>query len=910
MAENSQPRAGGNTTRVGASGIRHSKIRAVRAGRRSARDSRANGRASGSRTAGAAAMRRISLRSIGAHKLRLALTILAVVLGTAFVSGSFVFTASMSRTFDSLVDESLSGIDAVLTPGDKAGPVLPPNTLELLKSTPGVERANISAETAVVIAKGDRKPLETAGAPSQIQPIYLGDASVSNPPTLVDGRAPTGGGEVIINERAAKAHDVKVGDPLLVIDPIRARPVTVSGIYSSGTATGGFIGLGMDPAAYASQYLPGGALNRVFVKASNGTSQQQVLSTLRERFPNAKVRTGQEVSDEVTGQISQALSFINYFLLAFGLVGLLVGTFIIANTFSMIVAQRTREFALLRSLGVSSGQLTGSVVMEALVVGVIGSLLGIAAGVGLVSVIQVILDKVGYGLPNDGVALTGLSVGVPLVLGVVVTVLSAWAPARRAGAVRPVEGMRSGDASSGNSLVKRTVWGLVAIGLGAAIAGVGVAYGDGRTSHRAILVGAGAVAVIVGTFLASPALSLPIVPRLGRVIGAPFGAIGRLAATNSRRNPRRTATTAFALTLGVALVSIVGMLGASMKASISEVVESSISADYVVAGPPNGQFPLPTAAVDELNRVPGVGNIVVIGTGPFTIGGQATAGFGIPLSAYVQGDLSTAFHFEDPKGSLNLTGPGFIADADVARERGWSIGDRVPLSNERLGEFGTAELVGTYAPNPSVGPAVISRESLQPLAALGGSSPATRLAPVLAFVNAQPGASASDVEALGERLKEKMEPLIVPQVMTPVEYGGERTQLVDQLLNTLYALLALAVIIAILGIVNTLALSVVERTQEVGMLRAVGTHRRQVRRLITLEAVQIAVYGALVGVVIGLFLGWAFLRVLETQGIRVIAVPWEQIAAMILGSGVVGVLAAVWPAIKASRTPPLAAIAD
>ncbi|WCZ35978.1 Macrolide export ATP-binding/permease protein MacB [Corynebacterium heidelbergense] len=471
------------------------------------------------------AMRRISLRSIAAHKVRLGLTILAVVLGTAFVAGSFMFTASLSKSFDGIVQDSLSSVDAVITPKDGQGAVLPPGTLEKISSNPAVGKVNVSGETTVVVADENRHALSTGGAPTQVSPYYEPDETVGKPVPIVQGASPKKPDEVVVNDAAAKAHGISAGDKLLIVDPMGKRSVTVSGVYSTNVNGGGYIGIGMMPEAYLKNYAQGGMVSRLYVSAKPGTDQPQLLEALRKDCPEAKVRTGPEVSEELSGKITKALSFINYFLIAFGLVGLLVGTFIIANTFSMIVAQRMREFALLRALGVSRGQLTTSVVFEAIVIGLLGSLLGVLAGVGLVRLIYAGMEAFGAGLPVGGVGITPASIIVPLLLGLLVTVVSAWAPARRAGAVRPVEAMRSGDASSASPLKLRSLMGALAVALGVACALFGV-WLDAKTAPRASLVGVGAVLLILGVFLVSPAISIPVVPTIGRVVGPPSGGWG------------------------------------------------------------------------------------------------------------------------------------------------------------------------------------------------------------------------------------------------------------------------------------------------------------------------------------------------------------------------------------------------
>lgn len=921
-------------------------------------------RTKGARVSGAAAVGRLSLRTIAAHKVRLLLTVLAVVLGTAFIAGSLMFTAGLSRTFDSLVDGEMKNVDAVVSaspsphggtsgggdaqsagsqprnsgatpgaagegqviseepdgtgaPGDRAAaqPQTPSTRriggydLRRIQEMPQVSQVNIADQVQAVAARENGETLNSAPAPTMLQPFYNGEESVKGETRIVDGAAPTDTGDVAINASAAEAHGVKVGDRLKVVTSRAQDEVTVTGIYDSDIEIGGFIGLSVAADTFKEKFLQSGEPRTLYVGAAQGTTAAELVDSLAAEFPYS-VQTGEEVSEELSAEISKALSFVSYFLVAFGLVGLLVGTFIIANTFSMIVAQRMREFALLRALGVSRGQLTASVVLEAVVVGVLGSALGVLAGMGLVKAIYAVLESTGAGLPAGGIVLTPLAVALPMIVGVLVTILSAWAPARSAGATRPVEAMRSGDASSSSSLVGRTIAGGLAFAVGVAIALAG-ALGDGwSTKTRAILVGVAAVLVILGTFLASPAVARRAVPAIGRVVGLPFGTVGALARKNSARNPRRTATTAFALTLGLALVGAVGMLGASMKASVAEVTETAVKADFVATGPSNSGFPVPNGAVGAVQETPGVGTVGVMGSSLVNIEGIG-AFAGQPFANYYGGNPNDGIVVETVEGTTDLAEKGFIADTKTAASHGWKVGESYPAHLGKVSAGKKLPLLGTYEPNQALGPYVLSRagvESVQPSAQ--GQWPGQIMALMVTAVPGEGGGDHSAPGELQEALREATKDYIVVQVLTPAEASGEAAVMVDQMLNILYALLALAIIVAILGIVNTLALNVIERRQEIGMLRAIGTMRGQIRRMITLEAVQIAVYGAIVGVLIGLGLGWAFVTVLAGEGLEELAVPWLQLVLMLLGSALVGVVAAAWPAIKAGRTPPLEAIAD
>lgn len=861
------------------------------------------------------AMTRVSMRNLRSHKLRFFLTILSVVLGTAFIAGSFMFTNSLSSAFDSIVNSSYQNVDGVASTKKDSEQKLDQSMRDRLGQDPAVGKLNISSSVQVVVGDPQNKPVNTGGAPSMVTPYYPEDQRVGGDTSIVEGNAPHGFGEVIINQTAAVKNGIKVGDRLTLIDPSASHPVTVSGIYHVDMEVGGYFGALMEESAFLPMFQPEGTVDELLLQSAGEESQQAFVDELSAKYPGVEFSTGAQKVKEQTKEIDSALSFVNYFLLAFGLIALLVGTFIIANTFSMIVAQRMREFALLRALGTSQRQLTASVVLEAAVIGLIGSLLGVAVGFGLVKLIYLALNSFGMGLPSAGLTLTPQSVAVPLILGVLVTALSAWAPARRAGQVRPVEAMRMGDISSSSSLKLRTILGAVVllVGMGAAVLG-GWILTDANTGPRAGIIGVGAVMIILGTFMVSPALAIPVVPVLGRAIGFPFGAVGKLARTNSKRNPRRTATTAFALTLGVALVAAIGMFGATMKNSVTELTNSSIDAEFIVAGPSGagpGQFPVPKDAAKKIRELDSVQDAATFGVTGVTVDGVSAAPGG-QMSFVMDGDPTKVTDIAKVDGDVTLSEPGFLASKSLAEEKGWRVGQEVPAGIGPISGGDQAKVIlrGIFEDNQVLGSVILSDSALKQLKDTVPQFASNRAASTmvqLVAVNGKPGV---DEAQLRSDLEGAVKDYIVLLVQTKTEYAGSQAVMVDQMLNILYGLLALAVIVAVLGIINTLALNVVERRKEVGMLRAVGTKRMQIRTMITLEAVQISVYGALVGIVIGVFLGWAFIQAMQDQGLTGTVVPWSQLIFMVLGSGVVGIIAALWPAHKAAKTPPLEAISD
>ncbi|ERS59600.1 hypothetical protein HMPREF1261_01200 [Corynebacterium sp. KPL1818] len=841
-------------------------------------------------------MRRVSVRNILAHKLRLGLTILAVVLGTAFIAGSFMFTNSLKATFDSAVDNQFRGVDAVVSENDDSDQKLDEGLRKQLLDDDDVKNINVADSQTVVVADENSEAFQTQSGTASLVPYYSADKTVGGASELTEGDEPKAKDEVTINSSAAEKYDISVGQKLLVVHPDSQDEVKVTGIVEPPVEQGDSIELRMDESDYLERF---GDPSQLKVSAADGVDANALVDDLNDKF-DIKAESGERLAEQTSEAMTEALKFVNYFLVAFGLIALLVGTFIIANTFSMIVAQRIKEFALLRALGASRRQITNSVVVESVIVGVLGSIVGVVAGVGLVAVIKAVMGANGMDI-GGGLGLSVSAVVVPIILGTIVTVVSAWAPARRAGAVEPVEAMRTTESASGSSLKVRTIFGAILMigGIIAAFAGV---LSDAETNVRAILIGLGAVGVIIGFFLAGPALSLPLVPTLGKAIGAPFGSIGKLAATNSRRNPRRTAATAFALTLGVALVTSIGMLGQTMKASISDTVDQTITSDYILSGPSSGSFPTPKETGERAAEADGVDKVITVGSAPVAVDGQASLDFGTGglFTVTVDADPTSMLAMNMVEGDANIEG-GFAATEDFAKENGWKVGETYEVTGSKPGKTAEAKLVGTFEPIETIQNMVVSQDVAEEVAADGEFS--VQMVGVL-------GKEGYDKEELRQNLEDAVKDLVVVQVNTGKEYAGQAAGFIDQMLAILYGLLALAVVIAVLGIVNTLTLGVIERRQEIGMLRAVGTQRRQIRRMITLESVQISLFGAIMGILIGLGLGWSFIEILNDQGLGDAEVPWGMLVIMLLGSAVVGVIAAVWPSQRAAKTPPLEAIAD
>lgn len=845
-------------------------------------------------------MRKLSLRNLAAHRVRLALTVLSVVLGTAFVTGSFVFTDTLQKTFDELFTGGSQGVDVRVSaataevgngPPQRSAEV-PLTLLDELRALPDVAKAAPGVEGVAVLLDKDGAAVQTGGAPTEAQIYFPPDQSIGDPLDIVAGAGPAKVGEVAINESGAERAGLGVGDTakVLVTQTGEQLEVTVSAIYRLPTDVGGYIGLRFTQEQAVAAFTDGQHVAYIDLAATPGVAQEQLRDEVAALVPDLQVQTGAQVQEETRTALADALSFFNYFLLAFGAIALVVGTFIIYNTFAMIVAQRLRELALLRAVGASRGQVSRSVLLEALLVGLIGSVIGLGAGVAVAYGLRELLDAFDVGLPSGPLSLKSRTVVAAFAVGVVITLVSAYAPARRASKVPPVAAMREEFASLGESLQRRTAVGAV-IGAGgfAAVVWGGLHVGK----NASIAVGVGAGVLVLAVLLVSPALSQPFVSALGRVVQRVFGPIGRLARTNAVRNPRRTAATAFALTLGLLLVTMIGVLGSSAKASVDALIDKGVGADFVLTGPQ--QVGVPGGVDRAASTVAGVQRAAALHIGIATIDGDST--FGSSLS----GPLDGLVNLTMVEGSSDMDGKVLLASKGTAADRGWAVGQQVELGRPTGGGVVTVTVGGVFEDNQLVGPWMLSGEAYDALI------PELVQRTAVVLIETAPGADAAQVRA---GLEEATKRFVIVQVQDLQQYKETQSAQINLLLALLYALLALAVIIAILGIVNTLALSVVERRREIGMLRAVGMLRGQVRRTIYLESALIAVFGAVVGVALGLAFGVAFVRTLADEGLGVIAVPWGQVALMLVSSGVVGVVAALWPAVRAARTRPLEAIVD
>ena len=835
-----------------------------------------------------------------AHKLRLALSAVAVVLGVAFVAGSYIFTDTLNRSFTQLFEQTSadvvvlpqSDVDTSITSGTSNTVRIPRSAVETAAHVEGVARAQgdiMVSGVRIVDAKG--KVVGTAGAPG-ISVNWTGDPS--GPLTIVDGRAPKGAGEVAIDTIAFKKGLFAVGDTITLVmpqgEPIKVQLVGSMRFGEAGNLAGATL-TAFDQGTAEKLLTKPGEFTGITITVTRDATPERVAERVAAALgADYQVKTGKQSAREGAQAIEQGLGFLSTLLLAFAAVALFVGCFIILNTFSMIVAQRTRELALMRAIGASRGQITRSVLLEALVVGVAGSLIGVAAGAGIAKLLQVAFTQAGLDFSfGGGLVFAPRTVVVSLLVGIIVTLAAAYVPARRAGKVPPAAALRADAALPQGSVRRRSLLGAALTGVG--IAALAVAATDKDGSRAVLVLGFGVLATLLGVIAASPAICGPLVHLIGTPVRRLRGTVGRLSVENAERNPRRTSATASALMIGLALVSAFAVLAASLNASVDHLVDSALGgSDFLVAD--SSRLPFTPEVASSLGNISGVSTVVRQRFGAVKLAAQATDQ---RFTAIDTKGLTDVLSVDFTSGSANGLVTGLIVDQDRAAAGGWSVGDVVPVAF--VGGRTDLPLVGIYAPSQAIGSGAVSLTTFEKYGgdtsdqflyiklATGGDRAQARVA-VDAVLVPYPGLAASD----------------------RTEFKAAQRAGVNQILFLIYALLGLAILIAVLGIVNTLALSVIERTREIGLLRAVGMSRRQLRSMVRWESFIIAVYGAVLGLVLGVLFGTVLQRVLSEKGFQVLAVPYGSLTVFLVLAGLVGVLAALWPARRAARLDVLRAV--
>ena len=842
-------------------------------------------------------MRRITLRGLMARKLRMALTALAIVLGVTFITGTLVLGDTLNRTFDNVVDTAYQHVSfqvrgkatfnndtaaAVDSTADRK-PVAA-SVLTAVRRVPGVSYAFGSVGGYAQFMTRDDNAIGSGGG-STLGFAFDPNAQLS-PYRLVAGHAPTAPDDVVMDKATAIKHGFAIGDKVLINLPNRPETFTITGLVTFGSDNNlaGVTLAGFDPATAQALFNLRGYYNTISVLAAPGADtiklQRAIAATLP---PGDEVVNGQTVASELSTAINNELSFISTALLIFAFIALLVGAFTIYNTFSITVGQRTRELALLRVVGASRRQLFRSVLAEAAVTGLIASLIGLGLGVVAALGLKALLKAFGIVLPSSPLVFEARTAVVAIAVGVGVTLLSAIIPARRAIRIAPVAALAEQPDAQTATVRRRTLVRGVVIGL----VGV-VVLVVGMSKASLALVGFGGLAILISTNLLSPLLAGPLSNTLGRPLVRALGVPGRLGRENSTRNPRRTAQTAAALMVGLSLVSTIAVLGASLSASAKNEVDSAITADYIVSG--KGGFS--KSVVPAVSRVPGVSTTTVVYQGQFEVGSSLST-----LVAATPADLgnTVSLHITAGSGAPAMAAGELLVDKNTASKDHLHVGSTVPVKFAQTGST-TMTVGGIYKSNPLLGSYVTGDGFFQP----HFDNPL----PTAVLLSSAPGAHrvfAAVTNALG--------PYANVSIKTRAQFEANQQASVNQLLGLVYVLLALAILIALIGIVNTLMLSVFERTHEIGLLRAVGMKRRQVRSMIRSESVIVGLLGGVLGIVRGTAIGVALAYALRNNDVTTISVPVASLIGFVILSALLGLAAATWPARRAANLDILAAIA-
>jgi putative ABC transport system permease protein len=851
---------------------------------------------------------RVTIKGLLSHKLRFALTALAVMLGVAFMSGTLVLTDTISRTFDNLFADVNRGTDAYVRSAQSlssgfGGPArrqrgrIPASLLPEIQSVPGAAAAegNLQFYAQLVDKKGD-----AIGNPGQGAPTFgfnWGTVKALNPYRLEPGgHAPQGPDEVVIDAGSAKEAGFKVGDQVTILTqgpPTQYQVVGIAKFGDADSAAGSTAALFDTPTAQTIAGAPD-QFDSISVVADRGVSQETLKDRIAANLDNKayQVLTGAQITKENQSDIKNALQFFNVALLVFALIALFVGTFIIFNTFSIVVAQRLRELALLRAIGASGRQVLASVLTEAVLVGLFASVIGLGAGIVLSNALKAVLDAFGFDIPAGGTVVSARTVIVALVVGTGVTIISAIVPARKASRVAPIAAMRDVATEGRPHSARRVLIGfaITALGVLTLLAGL---FGDQGIQF----VGLGALIVFIGVFVLGPAVARPLSNWIGWPAARLRGITGELARDNAMRNPKRTSATAAALMIGVALVGFITIFAASAKESINAQVDESFKADYVVStgagfgGAFGGFSPQLATDVSKLPQV-GAASPLRFNQAEFDRSSEFFAGVD-PRSA------TELFNMKVEEGKVgNLAEPNSVGiSRSVADDKHWGVGTRVttlfpngttPLTVRTIYGNGNKEGFADY----TLSIATVSEHYTTQL-------------DQFVFVKLAPGVS--PVEGR-KAIDGVLTAYPNAELQDQTEFKDAQAAQINQLLGLIYVMLLLAVVIALIGIANTLALSIYERTRELGLLRAVGMSRRQLRSSIRWESVIIALLGTIVGLMIGVFFGWAVIESLSDQGFTKFAAPFGQLILVVIVGGFAGVLAAVFPARRAAKLDVLRAV--
>ncbi len=841
-------------------------------------------------------MRRVALRGLASRKLRSLLTAFAIVLGVAMVSGTFVLTDTIDSGFDTVFSESYEGADAVISPETEFGRQaagsggFPASVLEDVEALPSVAEAAGSLRDSARLIGRDGEPL----GGSSVSPLALGldpaDEQFS-PVRIVDGEWPDGSGQIAIDRRTFDDEGLALGDAISATARGPVQEFEIVGVVELGSleSLGGATISVFDLATAQELFAKEDVVDQIQLAAAEGVSAEALVAEVRGELPaTLDVQTAAAQVETESEDTSAGLGFLRYFLLAFAAIALFVGSFVIANTLSITIGQRTRELATVRTLGASRRQVLWSVVLEALVVGVLASIVGILLGVGLALGLNELLAAAGIELPTSGLVLETRTIVVGLVVGIGITLLASIRPALRATRVPPIAAVREGSVLPPSRFARFGLPASLTLTAGAIALLLVGSLGDGLSAApRLLAIGLGVILLFVGIALVAPRLVRPLASALGWPGTRIAGAAGRLARANAMRNPARTASTASALMIGLALVTLVAILAQGLRSTFVDSVDQLFVADYAVVAE-GGFNPLTPEVEEALAQAPGVEAVSGVRSGSGRIAGEDVGVSAVP------GNIAETVAIRWDEGSDAVPGAlgedGAFVTREFADERDLELGSPLEIETP-TGETLALAVEGIWEEpkgGSPFGQVAVSHEAFDPV------FPEPRND--FTFVNVAGGITA-DAEA---GLETALADFPDAKVQTRDEFKDESVASLSRVLNILYVLLALSVVVSLFGLVNTLVLTVFERTRELGMLRAVGMTRRQVRRMIRHESIVTALLGAALGIAIGVFLAALVTQALADEGFS-FALPIGSLVVFVLAAILVGVLAAIMPARRAAR---------
>lgn len=849
-------------------------------------------------------MLRAAIKNLLGHKLRMFLTGFSIILGVSFVSGTYIFTDSISSTFNNLFKDVFSGVDVTVRPqktdfGQNSGS-FDESILSQVEAVEGVSVASGGVGGVAQYLDRDGKPIGGQGPPT-IGSSWTSETGLNILTIEEGGRAPEKSGEVVMDKATALANNFAVGDSVKIVTNGPAEEFTITGIARFGEANnlGGATLAAFELREAQRLFDQVGKFTEINIKAQTNVEPTSLRDEIAKILPdNLEAVTGEQQSNEQISEINQSLGFINTALLAFAGIAIFVGSFIIQNTFRIIVAQRSKELALLRAIGASRLQVVNLVIYEAIAVALLSSTVGIFAGLVISTAVRQLMNAIGFGIPGGDLTIAPRTVFVSLGVGVIVTLVAALLPAIKASQVSPVEALRDNEASGPKrkSLFKRSLSGLLLAIVGA----ISLIYGlNGNVDQPLYAVGAGVVLMFIGVSVIAPLLSIP----LSRFIGAPLvrlrGVPARLARDNAKRTPRRTASTAAALMIGVSLVTMLSIMATTFKSEITRVLDDSFPADLTIYSNNIGQGGPGTAgfsikAYELIQDIPELQTIVRV---RYAFQGIQINGKTEDLFAGVDADtFGRVMKLKESENAYEKLQDGgiLVAQKRLDAEQ-WTVGQNISITFPVSGtkDF---EIIGSFE-EAFDSDLIVSSDTYL------ANIPVNDLTMLL--IKTSPDA---DVTKVKETVKNELSGYPQLGVQDKGDLFKTAEEQIDQILALFWGLLAFAVIIAVLGITNTLMLSISERTRELGMLRAIGMTRSQMRRMIRYESIIIALFGAVLGVAMGSFFAWAVLRALASQGIEGYVFPYSQVAIYFLLAIVAGIFAAAWPARKAARMDILKAI--